>query len=1155
MASLTFKSISISKLPGMHRGISRLEDLSPRVNIITGPNGAGKSSTARYIHKLVWRESMETVVSAEAQFEINNNQWGAETTGGTSRFQENGIPATPATLPAKEAKPAYMLALHDLVIAEDKELATEIMRESRGGYDLGNVREKFEYEGTIKSTRSGEYTTFNNALKELNEIQTEQRKLKDEEKMLSELRRKRERADLARHEEAFYKLYCNYLKANERVQELETRYEQFPLSVKNATGDDPKQLSQFEKDISKAEKDIQAAKAIIAKNRESIASLKLPDVDIDQATINVLQNHVNDLGQTEKEIVEEGKSKTRFETRAKEALRGIGGEVDEEAWQGLELPAVQKLDRFLLDAYQLYGKAEVNKQKINANRKELESLPESDSIKISRAIYILQAWLKNDKSFFGISDTWFFILAGSALIAAIATWFIGWPALIAGVLAIIVVAVVGYLKKPQKTGQNSASEYAETGMEQLDEWTAEAVINRLEKLSEELTAAKKREGLQQLLKDLENDQTILEQKLEAIKERYDEWRLELHAVPGLPEAGIDSYAGMYHFMTMIREWQVHHAEAKASDETLNALHDKHQSLLKKINEYFKEYECKLARTHAEAKAELDSLKEKVSKRNTALNQIGQQEIILNTNEKAKQDAEIQLKTIYERLDVEVGMQHEVSRLVDMLPDFKQVQSDLDHEQRNLIVTKKQLESHQLFNDRQNELNSLDIESTEAVISECAEIYYERDEIVEKIKEITVRVDDERASSRMELAMHKRDNARSDLEALFEQNLVSVTGQLIYDEISAEVRENTMPEVLEKANEHFISITQGRYKLIIDHTGDGAFRALDTNLGRSKELDELSTGTRLQLLLAVRLAYIESREAGLKLPLLADEVLANSDDLRSNAIIEALIEISRTGRQVFYFTARENEVSHWQAVLQNKKEKPRILRLTGQGNEEIAQAVAEKELPRITFLEQVPEPGSLTHQEYGKKLMIQPFDPVNDNTAQLHIWYLTENNVLLHSLLTKGVKSWGQLHSYISHSGLIAELDKQTFEKMQQKVLLLKHFCELYKVGRPKKIDIDVLIESNAVTNKFIDRVGARLKELNGDPEELIKALENGEVPRFQSRYTEDLKNYFVEEGYIDNREVYSDDTIRLQMLSYQSQLGIQPEDAEVFMGLITGNLC
>lgn len=91
-------------------------------------------------------------------------------------------------------------------------------------------------------------------------------------------------------------------------------------------------------------------------------------------------------------------------------------------------------------------------------------------------------------------------------------------------------------------------------------------------------------------------------------------------------------------------------------------------------------------------------------------------------------------------------------------------------------------------------------------------------------------------------------------------------------------------------------------------------AYDKEENMGKKLDQLSTGTRIQLLLAIRVAFVESQESNVKLPLLADELLANSDVDRAKAIIEALTEVSKEGRQIFYFTAQVDEVAKWHSYL-------------------------------------------------------------------------------------------------------------------------------------------------------------------------------------------------------------------------------------------------
>ena len=92
-----------------------------------------------------------------------------------------------------------------------------------------------------------------------------------------------------------------------------------------------------------------------------------------------------------------------------------------------------------------------------------------------------------------------------------------------------------------------------------------------------------------------------------------------------------------------------------------------------------------------------------------------------------------------------------------------------------------------------------------------------------------------------------------------------------------------------------------------------FTAVDQVERRGRSLDQLSSGTRVQLLLAVRIAFVEQQEQGVKLPLLLDEVLGNSDDERARAIMEAVVELSREGRQIFYFTAQMDEVARWRAL--------------------------------------------------------------------------------------------------------------------------------------------------------------------------------------------------------------------------------------------------
>src|SRR5690606_37194719 len=106
---------------------------------------------------------------------------------------------------------------------------------------------------------------------------------------------------------------------------------------------------------------------------------------------------------------------------------------------------------------------------------------------------------------------------------------------------------------------------------------------------------------------------------------------------------------------------------------------------------------------------------------------------------------------------------------------------------------------------------------------------------------------------------------------------------------------------------------GRYELRLDQQDEPEFTAFDEVDRLERRLEELSSGTRVQLLLAVRVAFVEQQEQGVMLPLLLDEVLGNSDDERARAIMAAAVELAREGRQVFYFTAQADEVVRWGAL--------------------------------------------------------------------------------------------------------------------------------------------------------------------------------------------------------------------------------------------------
>jgi uncharacterized protein YhaN len=137
----------------------------------------------------------------------------------------------------------------------------------------------------------------------------------------------------------------------------------------------------------------------------------------------------------------------------------------------------------------------------------------------------------------------------------------------------------------------------------------------------------------------------------------------------------------------------------------------------------------------------------------------------------------------------------------------------------------------------------------------------------------------------------------------ERDRLFVLARLL-ERAEAGFRETHQPELLRRAERHLARITGGRYARILTGRSDDP-QALHLHADHLPEPtrvgNPLSTGTREQVYLALRLAIVDHLDEGREtLPLLLDEVLVNWDPERRQRVLDLLVEIS-AARQVFLFT--------------------------------------------------------------------------------------------------------------------------------------------------------------------------------------------------------------------------------------------------------------
>ncbi|QDU07010.1 DUF4332 domain-containing protein [Gimesia aquarii] len=120
-------------------------------------------------------------------------------------------------------------------------------------------------------------------------------------------------------------------------------------------------------------------------------------------------------------------------------------------------------------------------------------------------------------------------------------------------------------------------------------------------------------------------------------------------------------------------------------------------------------------------------------------------------------------------------------------------------------------------------------------------------------------------------------------------------------LRSEYERNCQPETLAIASEYLSQLTNGKYKNIWTPLGE-QFPKIDDQQGQTLTVSKLSSGTREQLFLAIRLAMVERfRNNGVELPMILDDVLVNFDQSRTVAAIETLNTVAKKGQQFLLFT--------------------------------------------------------------------------------------------------------------------------------------------------------------------------------------------------------------------------------------------------------------
>jgi uncharacterized protein YhaN len=1141
--ALRFNKVSVKKMPGLKEGLKPFEDLSPNINIIAGPNASGKSSAARAIQQLIWQDRTEGM-SAEGHFDMEETPWISVVDSTFKQFQKNGMDGSLEGIPAVESKNRYMLSLHDLIKADEQHLAEKILRDSIGGYDMDKAAGELGYRSTKTTKRAQQYSKYEEAEKDFRKKREEHEHLNKEQSGLQELYRDQKDAQEAQSLVEFYRLIFKQKTLADELSQLENSHSEFPAEMGKVRVEDFETIEELERQIGDQRTNIENAEVRIKQLANAREDLRLPDGGVDENHIRELRYLIDELEEADRTIRDLKLDITEEECLRKEASKQLGDDFDSTGFDRLDLSEVGQLDQFWQQAFDIFGDRRWKESQAR-DLKDQQKPYESGEL-IEKGIDALAKWLQaSDRVSSGVSLTLIALVAVAVIGTALAVYFFGGPGLI-GLL--IVAALLFYMYRGDGSVQNGSlaireKDFSETGLEGPDNWNAEEVAGRLNELITDLQESRWQEKLSDQLQNKEKELQNLKPVLDQVEEKADQLREKLGFVPDLKEENLRDYASLFWFLTSVKKWQAHHNSISAKNQSLEEAKALFEEKLSACNSIFTIYNLERADSLAGAKALSETLGSKNESYRELCRETEDREKEFDRRRKEKEKLEGTLDEVYKRLNVENGEKFKVKSLVDRLEAYTEITDDLRVKKREYKNAVLLVEGHEDYEREKEEIEALSIRQIEEKIEENQRTAGALDEIKKTITQIETRVKDVREKNDLEQALGRREEALLELQQLYEENLVSITGDLIVTHLKDHVGDQNMPDVFHRAKELFNRITRGRYELRVSGSDQPEFRAYDTLDKLGRPLDHLSTGTKIQLLMSVRLAFVEQSETTVKLPILADELLANSDDERAEAIIDALTEISSSGRQIFYFTAQEDEVAKWNRYMKGKKLPVKIY-VIEEGNFRVDIDREPVGLNGIKLNKVVPEPGSATYDSYGKKLDVPAFNPLRDDVEQLHVWYLFDDPEVLYHCLTAGIEKWGMLKSYIQTRGIIEGLDEQESGRVHARAAVIEKYIELVRHGQNKPISREVLEDSGAVSTNFIDEVSQKLEECNYDPGKLIRSLRKSEVSGFRTNKIEELEEYLLWHGFIQANEPYSSEEIQIRLGAFISGSELRREDAE-----------
>ena len=1111
---MKLKRIALQRVPGIDPGFV-LDDLVTGLNVIVGPNGCGKTSLCRAVSATLWpRRFGADGVEVETIWEEDGRRLRAELRGKRVSWQQQGNDSEPPPLPDEHLALCYFLDIRDLLAGNrdtDADLATRIRVQMSGGYDLQALLDgRF-----LIPPRAGR--------RERQRLEEEERRFASERKILRELSREEDRLQTLRAEQAQARDAYREVQALDRAIELAgARAELAAVNAKLAllpepldrfTGGEIERLGELEKDRAEAVQAVEECRSRVREADAAIQSAGLREGLMEDAVVDAAVTRARKLQEQEREMRTAATRAAEAETKLGDARSSLNpGSTDFEQVPCIDLSALNDLERLVQDQSDLRAGRAAVQERLSAMSRDGDGGDDADAL--ARGVDALHDWLAAP----GPRDrirvpAWIVISSlvaagtGSVLSLGSSPW---WSLVTGTGLGVVLIAVLFRL-----FGRDEGAREREVHLQRWwalklpdpPSWSVEEVRAYAHSMEERLARARISDA-QKFERDALEKR---DQALEIRARQLDRQREDLGRRLGLQLPAAD--------LTVI-EWAQRirvYREAAGQQASAASAYDQakrdYGELLAAVDAFFRAQGYPAVKDAAAAVAVAEDFRSRRETYRRGIELRERAEAQGRVNETKLEQLGQRTARLYCDRGLADGDREGLERCAQEWPHYK----ELCAEKASLTGRIADLE-HKL-SDRGDYL-ALSIEQARRKKERAESSAQAYEDATREIGDIQGRVSEACRAHRLEDAAAAREAAREKLVDVRETVLLAAAGKLLIEDIEHEHERKSRPEVLRRAMYWFQAFTRDRYELMLSDDAQSGFRALDTSNAKGLSLSQLSDATRIQLLLAVRLAFAYQPEREAQPPLFFDETLSTADPERFRAVAQSLMVLVGEGRQVIYLTSNPSDAAVFGTVPDaGAVGPPRVIDLAAVRSRQSAVLdAAELEPPPALVL---PSPEGKSSEQYGVELGVRLPDPYGPVEA-LHLFYLLRDDLsLLQRVLSATrVETVGRWASLVSRGGAEALLSPTIVRRIDTLVDCVRAIFEGWSIGRGKPVTREVLAASSALTSVFVDRLGDLAEDFAGDGDRLIVAIHDGfdpRVKRLRGGSIEKLIAYLEDNGFVDPR--------------------------------------